>query len=277
MFAAEFLHQPDADHPVLAVVRGPLDVDDVVQGGRQFAQRSEVDGSGWALGLDVRFVGWDGVWQVTHLVVDLNTNTGGELVTLLHHRVQLAEPQLDLVEIVQLGAHPDVSVAGNVGGLLWGEEELELRLLEPVAALGHQGGRLQQLPVDVVERESLELDVDRLGQRLGGCGGGLEALLTVGGSQSRSLGSVWVASRGLGQVLLLSEASQTQHLGVGSAVLQWVGPGDHPAYSSLPPQNYAELGGQVGLVRRYSSHTHWFLPGSVTREQLAVAPRLYRS
>ena len=128
MFAAEFLHQPDADHPVLAVVRGPLDVDDVVEGRRQFAQRSQVDGSGGSLWLHVGFVGWDGIWQVTHLVVDLNTNTGGELIALLHHRVQLAEPELDLVEIVQLGAHPDVPVAGNVGGLLWCQQELELGL-----------------------------------------------------------------------------------------------------------------------------------------------------
>ena len=46
----------------------------------------------------------------------------------------LAEAQLDLVEIVELGAHPDVAVAGDVGGLLGAQHELELRLLEPRAS-----------------------------------------------------------------------------------------------------------------------------------------------
>ena len=46
----------------------------------------------------------------------------------------LAETQLDLVEIVELGSHPDVAVAGDVGGLLGAQHELELGLLEPRAS-----------------------------------------------------------------------------------------------------------------------------------------------
>ena len=82
------------------------------------------------LGLNIWFVGRDGVWQGAHLAIDLDTDGGRELVPLLLAGVQLTEPQLDLIEIVQLGAHPDVSVAGNVGGLLRGQHELELGLLK---------------------------------------------------------------------------------------------------------------------------------------------------
>ena len=119
--------------------------------------------SGWSLGLHIRFVGWYWVGQSAHLTIDLNTDAGWELIPLLHTGIQLTEPQLYLVQVVQLGAHPDVSVAGDVGGLLGCQQELELSLLEPVTALGHQGGWLQQLPVNIVEGESLELDIHRLG------------------------------------------------------------------------------------------------------------------
>ena len=88
---------------------------------------------GWPLGFNIWFVCWDGVGECAHLAIDLDTDGGRELVSLLLTRVQLTEPQLDLVEIVQLGAHPDVSVAGNVGGLVRGQHELELGLLKPAA------------------------------------------------------------------------------------------------------------------------------------------------
>lgn len=65
---------------------------------------------------------------------DLDTNTGRELVPLLGAGVELTEPELDLVEVIQLGAHPDVTVARDVCRLLRGEHELELGLLEPGTA-----------------------------------------------------------------------------------------------------------------------------------------------
>ena len=65
---------------------------------------------------------------------NLDTNTGGELVPLLGAGVELTEPELDLVEVIQLGAHPDVAVARDVCRLLRGQHELELRLLEPGAS-----------------------------------------------------------------------------------------------------------------------------------------------
>ena len=65
---------------------------------------------------------------------NLDTNTGGELVPLLGAGVKLTEPELDLVEVIQLGAHPDVAVARDVCRLLRGQHELELRLLEPGAS-----------------------------------------------------------------------------------------------------------------------------------------------
>ena len=65
------------------------------------------------------------------MFTDLNTNTGWELVPLLGAGVELTEPELDLVKVIQLGAHPDVTVARNVGRLLRGQHELELSLLEP--------------------------------------------------------------------------------------------------------------------------------------------------
>ena len=68
------------------------------------------------------------------LFIHLDTNTGGELVPLLGAGVELTEPELDLVEVVQLGAHPDVAVARDVCRLLWGQHELELGLLEPGAS-----------------------------------------------------------------------------------------------------------------------------------------------
>ena len=42
-----------------------------------------------------------------------------------------------LVEVVELASHPDVPVAGDVGGLAGAEQELELGVLEAGAALGH--------------------------------------------------------------------------------------------------------------------------------------------
>ena len=74
--------------------------------------------SGRSLGLHIRFVCWYGIGQSAHLAIDLDTDAGWELISLLSAGVQLTEPQLYLVQVVQLGAHPDVSVAGNVGGLL---------------------------------------------------------------------------------------------------------------------------------------------------------------
>ena len=65
------------------------------------------------------------------MFTDLDTNTGWELVPLLGAGVELTEPELDLIEVIQLGAHPDVTVARNVCRLLRGEHELELSLLEP--------------------------------------------------------------------------------------------------------------------------------------------------
>ena len=65
---------------------------------------------------------------------DLDTNTGWELVSLLGAGVELTEPELDLVEVIQLGAHPDVAVARDVCRLLRGQHELELGLLEPGAS-----------------------------------------------------------------------------------------------------------------------------------------------
>lgn len=80
LFTAEFLYQPDANHPILPIVRGPLDVDDVVEGGRQLTQRGQVHWPRRPFWLDVRFVCRYGVRQITHLVIDLNTNTRGELI-----------------------------------------------------------------------------------------------------------------------------------------------------------------------------------------------------
>jgi len=94
-----------------------------------------MNGSWRTLWLDIRFVCGDGVGEGAHLAVDLDTDAGRELVPLLHAGVQLAEPELDLVQIVQLGAHPDVPVARDVGRLLRGQHKLELRLLEPAASL----------------------------------------------------------------------------------------------------------------------------------------------
>ena len=65
------------------------------------------------------------------MFTDLNTNTGWELVSLLGAGVELTEPELDLIEVIQLGAHPDVTVTRNVSRLLRGQHELELSLLEP--------------------------------------------------------------------------------------------------------------------------------------------------
>ena len=90
--------------------------------------------SGWSLGLHIRFVGWYGIGQSAHLAIDLDTDAGWELIPLLHTGVQLTEPELYLVQVVQLGAHPDVSVAGNVGRLLRAQHELKLGFLEPTAS-----------------------------------------------------------------------------------------------------------------------------------------------
>ena len=69
---------------------------------------------------------------------DLDTNTGWELVSLLGAGVELTEPELDLVEVIQLGSHPDVTVTRNVGRLLRSQHELELGLLEPGTACNHK-------------------------------------------------------------------------------------------------------------------------------------------
>ena len=65
------------------------------------------------------------------MFTDLDTNTGWELVPLLGAGVELTKSELDLVKVIQLGAHPDVTVTRNVCRLLRGEHELELSLLEP--------------------------------------------------------------------------------------------------------------------------------------------------
>ena len=65
------------------------------------------------------------------MFTDLDTNTGWELVSLLGACIELTKPELDLIEVIQLGAHPDVTVTRNVCRLLRGEHELELSLLEP--------------------------------------------------------------------------------------------------------------------------------------------------
>ena len=71
---------------------------------------------------------------VIKMCSDLDTNTGRELVPLLGAGVELTEPELDLVEVIQLGAHPDVTVTCDVCRLLRSQHKLELRLLEPGTA-----------------------------------------------------------------------------------------------------------------------------------------------
>lgn len=74
--------------------------------------------------------------------IHLDTNTGGELVPLLGAGVKLTEPELDLVKVIQLGAHPDVAVARDVCRLLRSQHELELGLLEPGASCNDGGTEL---------------------------------------------------------------------------------------------------------------------------------------
>ena len=81
------------------------------------------------------------------MFTDLNTNTGWELVPLLGAGVELTEPELDLVEVIQLGAHPDVTVTRNVCRLLRGQHELELSLLEPGTSCNDN-----DYPVTVLEK-----------------------------------------------------------------------------------------------------------------------------
>ena len=88
-----------------------------------------------------------------------------------------------LVQIVQLASHPNVSVASNVRSLQtsWSEnnpgknflitkylagaeKKLKLRLLEPGATLGYKGSRLEQLSMDVIEGQSLQFHIGRLGE-----------------------------------------------------------------------------------------------------------------
>ena len=91
----------------------------------------------WSWGtfwLHIWFVCWYRVGESAHLAIDLDTDAGRELVPLLGAGVQLTEPELDLVQVVQLGAHPDVAVARDVRGLLRRQHELELSFLEPAAS-----------------------------------------------------------------------------------------------------------------------------------------------
>ena len=110
LFTGQLLDQLDRDDPALAVVRGPLDRDVVGQRGGEFAQRRDVNRLGGTLGLHVGLVGRNGIGQRTHLVVDLDTNAWRKLICLLFGRVELAESELDLVEMTDLGCHPDVPV-----------------------------------------------------------------------------------------------------------------------------------------------------------------------
>merc|ERR1719151_326704 len=113
LLTGKFLHQPNANHPTLSIVGRPLHIDCVCQDWRKLAQWGDVDWPGRPLWLHIWFVGWDWVWQWAHLAIDLDTDRGRELVPLLGGGVERTEPELDLVQIVQLAPHPYVSVACN--------------------------------------------------------------------------------------------------------------------------------------------------------------------
>ena len=65
--------------------------------------------------------------------------------------------------MVDLGRQAEVSVESYLVGLLHTELELVGGSLEPVGSSGHQGCGGHQGPVDVIERQRLELHIDRLG------------------------------------------------------------------------------------------------------------------
>lgn len=89
------------------------------------------------------------------------------MILLLRRRLQQAKPQLDLLDVLALGAGPYVPRAGDVGGLLGAQVEEEGRLLHPLVVLRDQRGGLQQVGDYVEEGEPLELDVRVDGEVVG--------------------------------------------------------------------------------------------------------------
>ena len=86
--------------------------------------------------------------------------------TLFSRGVEDTEPQLDLIDVVDLRGLAEVSVESYLVGLLHVQLELVGGGLEPVGSPGHQGSGGHQRPVNVIEGQRLQVHVDRLGLSL---------------------------------------------------------------------------------------------------------------
>jgi hypothetical protein len=181
----QFLYQSDRNSVTPPIIRGPRHRYHVRNDRAQLHHGRYIDRSGWPL----RFYSWlirgNGILQFYHslvsgiehaihtygqrtrLVVHFDDDVRRKEIVLFAGGFQEAKPQLDLLDVVALDTGSNVARAGDVGGLLRRQVEIERRLLHPLVALGHEGRRFQQVRDDIEERKSAELDIRMYGEVVG--------------------------------------------------------------------------------------------------------------